>query len=647
MKRHVLVVGNGRELPAYIHQVDPEARTSVLVRSDVLKRVRDASLHARIVGVSSTDDSSWITMARAIHEVEPVTHVASFSEKDQDKAAAVASALGLGMHSAETVRAVHDKLHMRDRLTAAGIPGPLAGQVASPDDITDFADRHGYPVVVKPVMGAASSGVTVVHRPSQAEAAWQWGLAAEDAADGRLMVETFLDGPEISVEAFSERGEHLIVAITLKVKDPVHCVELGHMIRGELPPETEHLVRETVTDVLRALDVQNGLTHTEIILTDEGPRLVETHLRPAGDLIPETIRDTHGFDLLDLFVRQSIGESVIDRLRLGHRDLESSDRYAAVWYRVPDRSGRVVAVEGLAEAGSIAGVLSVELELEVGSDVVEVPRDSRDRLLVVRAISHSPAHALKIARTAAETVTVTIDEASGSEATREVRASASVAEKVRQAYAALNPAGSGALAPVAAEALTEASVAGFALRAAETHRWDDGRILPAEVLERHLAELAFEALTAVALAAPGRIDVGASMDEVARAAGRDLDWFDAPEDPGRRDALRASLDIARLPESRADDLKATLARRVEQLRDALDDEWSPQPDVCLAALPLFSRPVADVLVFVALGCDTRCSDVVLRRFGHRYLGRQAPEGLTTRHLERSAEILAGVLDGQA
>ncbi|HST80765.1 MAG TPA: ATP-grasp domain-containing protein [Kineosporiaceae bacterium] len=408
MIRHVLIVGNGRELPAHVHQVDAQTQTSVLVRSGVLKRVRDASLHARIVGLSATEDAAWIDMAKAIHGVQPITHVASFSEKDQDKAAAVASALQLRMHSPETVRAVHDKLHMRERLASAGLPGPVAELITAASDITAFAARHGYPVVVKPVMGAASAGVTVVSDPTQAEAAWNWGAAAGDAADDRLMVESFLAGPEISVEAFSERGEHLVVAVTVKVKDPTHCVELGHMIRGELPAETEIQIRQVVTDLLRALDVQDGLTHTELILTDAGPMLVETHLRPAGDLIPETIRDTYGLDLLDFLVRQSLGEQVIDRIRSGCQDLQASDQYPAIWYRVPDRSGLVTAVDGLAEARAVPGVLSVELELEVGTDVVDVLRDSRDRLLVVRAISDSPAHALEIARAAAEMVTVTI-----------------------------------------------------------------------------------------------------------------------------------------------------------------------------------------------------------------------------------------------
>jgi len=219
-----------------------------------------------------------------------------------------------------------------------------------------------------------------------------------------------------------------------------------------------------------------------------------------------------------------------------------------------------------------------------------------------------------------------------------------VINSVRAAHAALSATDSGALAPAVAEALTEACVTGLALRAAAGHSWD-AETLPAAVLDRHLAELALEALTGLVVAVPGRIRVGESIDQIAGIAGRSLDWFDATPDPGRRQALRAALEGARLPETRAEDLKNAVAQRVEQLQAALTEEWSPQADVCLAGLPLFSRPVADVMVLVALGDDVTCSDVVMRRFSYRQLGRPAPEGLTPRHLERSAEILADVLDG--
>jgi biotin carboxylase len=411
----VLVVGNGRELPAHVHVVDPDARTSVLVRTAVVKKVRDPKQHARIVAVSSTGDDEWIAMARAIDAIDPITHVASFSEKDQDKAASVAAALGLRMHSSRTVRAVHDKVEMRRCLDAAGIPGASARVVDTVEDVRRFAAEHGYPVVVKPVAGAASSGVSIVRDVDETDAAWAWGKAAAEPDTDVLMVESFLDGPEYSAEAFSHRGEHLVVAITGKAKDPQHCVELGQMVRADLPEATADLVVAAVREVLTALGVEDGVTHTEMILTAGGPRVVETHLRPAGDDIPEMIRDTYGLDLLDLLVRQSMGEDVRERLHRGYAELQSSQRCPAIWYGVPTRTGRIVSVEGLEQARALPGVVSVELEAEVGDDVCADLRDSRDRLVAVRAEAGSPRAALAAARAAAEFVRVEIRPPDGAE----------------------------------------------------------------------------------------------------------------------------------------------------------------------------------------------------------------------------------------
>jgi biotin carboxylase len=416
--RHVLVVGNGRELPAQVHEIDPAATTSMLVRSSVLKRVKQPDVHARVLGLSSSEPDAWIEGARAINRIEAITHVATFSEKDQDKAAAVAAALHLRMHAPETVRAVHDKVEMRRLLGERGFPGPSAAPVTEPDDVRRFADTFGYPVVVKPVAGAASSGVSVIHDDAEVMAAWEWGKAAKEPDRADLMVEAFLDGPELSIEAFSADGRHRIVAVTEKVKDANHCVERGHVVhpfRGT--PDHMQLARYT-TDVLDALGVQDGVTHTEVIVTRDGPRLVETHLRPAGDEIPEMIRDCLGINLLDLLVRQSIGLDITDSLDRLDATLAGLDgTFPAIWYDNAPQSGIVRSVDGLDEARQMPGILDVTLEVEPGDAVRRVPRDSRDRVLAVKAVASDPGRALELARAAAARVRWRIDDERSGEAT--------------------------------------------------------------------------------------------------------------------------------------------------------------------------------------------------------------------------------------
>ena len=67
--------------------------------------------------------------------------------------------------------------------------------------------------------------------------------------------------------------------------------------------------------VLDALGVEFGATHTEIVLGDAGPRVIETHIRMGGDEIPALAFDATDVDLADCVVRQTVGEKVLPEIR--------------------------------------------------------------------------------------------------------------------------------------------------------------------------------------------------------------------------------------------------------------------------------------------------------------------------------------------
>src|ERR1039458_3396897 len=58
--------------------------------------------------------------------------------------------------SAEALRFAQDKLAMRERLTALGMPCPRYAPVAGLDDVTVFAADSGWPVVLQPVTSASA-----------------------------------------------------------------------------------------------------------------------------------------------------------------------------------------------------------------------------------------------------------------------------------------------------------------------------------------------------------------------------------------------------------------------------------------------------------------------------------------------------------
>ena len=74
-------------------------------------------------------------------------------------------------------------------------------------------------------------------------------------------------------------------------------MELGYVVAAPLPQETTDAIGRHGEMVLAALGVTDSVTHTEIVLTSEGPRTVETHTRIGGDDIFKMASIVSGVEL--------------------------------------------------------------------------------------------------------------------------------------------------------------------------------------------------------------------------------------------------------------------------------------------------------------------------------------------------------------
>ncbi|MFJ7203402.1 ATP-grasp domain-containing protein [Streptomyces sp. NPDC098789] len=402
MTEHVLIVGGGREVPGLIRDVGgPEVATTILCRMDFVPKIREARQHDRVLALrSEAPDEEWIALAAAVHARHPFTRVGTFGERDQDRAAAVAEALGLPCHSPRTIAYVHDKHAMRRRLAETGVDETPVARVADAAELRAFLAEHGTPCVVKPTQGAGSFGVSVVRDVDEAEQAF--ARAARDfevIPDAGVLVERFHVGPQFSVEAFSEDGEHEILAITRKYSDPVGFVEVGHVVPAELDPEQRESVHTYVRRLLDALDIRYGVTHTEVVLTDAGPRVIETHVRLAGDEIPYLVQDVTGVDLVDCVVRQTLGQSVLPDIRKTLADPSVDRRPEAIWFAVPRARGTLTAINGLAEAARLPDVVVAEALLDAGDTVGDLD-SSESRAAFVRVRGADAAEAIARAQQA-------------------------------------------------------------------------------------------------------------------------------------------------------------------------------------------------------------------------------------------------------
>ncbi|MBF4622772.1 ATP-grasp domain-containing protein [Clavibacter sp. VKM Ac-2872] len=327
-----------------------------------------------------------------------IDRVVFYHDAYASRAVRIAQRLGVP-HSADLDVAARfaDKVVTRQRtagVAAGSVRWALLDAGTPEGTFVRAADDLGYPLVVKPVASEASMGVSVVETPSELMDAVR--VASALSTTGVLLEERLI-GPEFSVETLSVDGVHHVLGVTEKFTFDASPVECGHVLPARIADEDQMALASAAVQVLDAIGLQQGAGHTEFILTDEGPRLVESHDRMGGDRIALLVELATGVDYTALAASIGAGLPVSPPSLLPRR----SDA-AAVWF-VPPIDGPdavLVGVEGEDEARAVARVHSVELLKKPGS-LVGPLRGSFDRVALVVTTAPDAQTALDAAREAA------------------------------------------------------------------------------------------------------------------------------------------------------------------------------------------------------------------------------------------------------
>lgn len=222
-------------------------------------------------------------------------------------AAIATSQLGIPGPALKAVRNTRDKVHMRRTLEEAGLGQLRYAVCAGLEEAQAFLEEVGGPIILKPVSGTGSEGVSRV--ATAAELADAFHTAAAAAGFMGLLCEEYVEGPEVSLEGYSVDGEFVAITMTDKLIDE-HFLEIGHQQPSHHPKEVFDAAADLAARALRALGIDNGVTHTEFRITANGPVLIETHTRMAGGHLHVVTRLSTGVDLADAVVAFSLGEKV-------------------------------------------------------------------------------------------------------------------------------------------------------------------------------------------------------------------------------------------------------------------------------------------------------------------------------------------------
>ena len=292
-------------------------------------------------------------------DVEAITHVAVQEQVDflitacTDQAlltvAYVSEKLGLPCYiDYQTALNVTNKAYMKEKFVEFNVPTAkhvIMGEL----DVSKIKDM-AYPLIVKPVDCNSSKGVKKVSDLSELEGAFAEAvrLSRTDTA----VVEEFIEGPELTVDAYIEDGIAHILAVSNneKIASDEKFVIFRTKYPAAISKDIYAQLQTTVQGIADAFELKNCPMLVQLITDGRRVFVLEFSARTGGGVKYLLIRKASGFDVI---------RAVVD-LTLGKKPHVDPDQPAFNYvanefiYCYPGVFDRLEGFEALKEQGTIA-----------------------------------------------------------------------------------------------------------------------------------------------------------------------------------------------------------------------------------------------------------------------------------------------------
>ena len=402
MTKTLLFIGGGREaLPGVRLARAMGYRVVVSDRNPQAPCFAEADDH---IVASTFDVDASVTAAVDFHRHRsPIDGVMCLATDVPLTVASIAEALHLPGIPVEVARLAMDKLAMKIKFAGDGVPIPWFSSVESADHLRNLVAERDCLLVIKPVDSRGSRGVLRLEQGVDLE--WAYGQAFDHSPTGRVMVEQFLSGPQVSTESIMLDG----VAHTPGFSDrnyefldryAPHFIENGGDLPSHLPQEQQDAVCRLMQRAALSLGVENGVVKGDIVVSNGQPHVIELAARLSGGYFcTHEIPLNVGVSTVQAVIRLALGEPV-DPADLRPR----FRRGVAQRYLFPE-PGRVVAIRGVEAARHLPGVAEIVMNVGPG-DVVGSPTDSNAAAGMLLATGETREEAVRRVSAAVDTIVV-------------------------------------------------------------------------------------------------------------------------------------------------------------------------------------------------------------------------------------------------
>jgi biotin carboxylase len=259
----------------------------------------------------------------------------------------VAEKLGLPGIGIESALLASEKMLMKDKFLQHEVPMPAYREAKCLEDLIAFTLEYGLPVVVKPVDSRGARGVQLIQTQPELDASYE--IAKVYSPTGRVMIESYLPGPQLSTEGFMIEGVAYVPSILdrnyerLEIYAPF-IVEDG----GEMPSIYSSVYRDEIHAIMQqaaqALGIRTGVIKGDLVIHEGQIKVIELAARMSGGFFGTVAAPvSNGVDLVATNIRIALGEEIpISELQPKHH------QGGAIRFAFPP-VGKIKSIHGLNE----------------------------------------------------------------------------------------------------------------------------------------------------------------------------------------------------------------------------------------------------------------------------------------------------------
>lgn len=395
IKKKIMILGAGiLQLPAIKKAKNMGLEVIAVDMDPNAIGFKESGIYKEII---STIDIPNVLNSAKKHKIDGIMTLAS--DMPMQTVATVANELNLVGIDTETALKATNKAEMRKALKEYSVPIPLFFRVENFEEFlfaVDEIKKAGFRCIIKPADNSGSRGIDLLSDYEIETLKSTYFYSKEFSRSGALMIEEFMEGPEVSVETLSLNGICHVIQITDKLTSGApYFVEMGHSQPSQLSEDIKEKIINVTMAANKAIGIKNGPSHTEIKITKDGPKIVELGARLGGDNITTHLTPlSTGVDMVECCIRIALGEEI--------KIEKKFNKGSAIRYFKTDK-GKIKNILNLDVAEKIKGVKQISVVHGIG-EVVDEIKSSGDRVGFVISEGQNALDAIESAKLAVNTV---------------------------------------------------------------------------------------------------------------------------------------------------------------------------------------------------------------------------------------------------